>query len=61
MTTAEHVENGFLSSDDLQAFAPQSVTAAPNVDSRLVLHEEDRFPLIRSLDTFTAVTKALGG
>src|ERR1700692_430336 len=27
---------------------------------RLILHEENWFPLIRSLDTFTAVTNAVG-
>jgi hypothetical protein len=32
-----------------------------DVKLRLILYEEDRFPVIRPLDTLTAVTDSVGG
>ncbi len=34
---------------------------SPYRNSRLILHEENRLPLVRSLDTLTAVRNAVGG
>jgi hypothetical protein len=48
-----------VSSRIVHHFSMRSMEREPNQNSRLILHEENRLPLIRSLDTFPAVTNTV--